>query len=67
MSRCKGMDSVVASVLTAQNTALSTQISTKVLRKAMDAERAAGEQIVDMIRQAAPPEGSRGPGLDLYA
>ena len=64
------MDSAVSSVLAAQNSHLSNQVGIAVLRKAMDVEKAAGDQIVNMIRQAAAPTGDaehRGPGLDLYA
>ena len=61
------MDSAVSSVLAAQNANLSNQVSTTVLRKAMEIEKAAGEQLVGMIRAAAPPVETRGPGLDLYA
>lgn len=61
------MDAAVSSVLAAQNANLSNKVSTTILRKAMDLEKAAGEQLVSMIRQASAPTATRGPGLDVYA
>ena len=49
-----------------QDQRLQSQIGVAVLKKTMDLEKLAGEQLVKMIDETPRPQPA-GPGVDLYA
>jgi hypothetical protein len=62
------MDPAVSSVLAARSASTASQVDFTLLRKALDMQKQAGAQIVEMIQQAAASKPQNPNGrLDLYA
>lgn len=60
------MDPAVSAVLSAQSASTAQQVDFTVLRKQMDMQKDQGQQLVELIAQAATIDSSSG-RVDVYA